>query len=149
MAQQSVRQMLMVVALMQCASETRTAGGDACDAAARCIETFRKMFPNATRDELYSALHDVEERTNELNAAQGVDSAPDQPVKSQTSRSSVDLPRRAAAETPISDRVFRVLNSKVMAAKRSGLARFILRHAQPAWPSAGILALLPVWLTRG
>jgi hypothetical protein len=142
--------MLMVVALLQCASETRTTGGDISDAAARCIETFRKMFPNATRDELCSALLDAETRTNELNAVQGVDNSPDQPVKPQTIRSIVDLPRRAAAETRISDRVFyRPLNSKLMAAKRSSLARFILRHAPPAWPITGILGLLPVWITRG
>jgi hypothetical protein len=41
------------------------------------------------------------------------------------------------------------VNSKLMAARRSGVARFILRHAQPVWPAAGILALLPVWMTRG
>ena len=139
MAEQSVRHMSMVVALVQCASETRTAGADAREAATRCIESFRKMFPNATRDELCSALQDAETRTSEPTH---------QPATTQTIASIIDLPRDAA-ETGISDRAFRAVNSKLMAARRSGVARFILRHAQPAWPAAGILALLPVWMTRG
>lgn len=85
MAEQSVRHILMVTAVLQCASETRHSGGDASDAAARCLEMFGRLFPDATRDELRSAVVDAERREKEIKTLPRVDVSLDQRIKPQTS----------------------------------------------------------------
>lgn len=85
MAQQSVRHILMVTAVLQCASETQHSGGDASEAAVRCLEMFGRLFPDATRDELRSAVVEAERRRKEIKALPRVDVSLDQRIKPQTS----------------------------------------------------------------
>ena len=66
----------MVAALIQCASETLNTGEDASRAATRCIEMFRRLFPDITRDELRSALAGAEQRRSELNVLRWVEAPP-------------------------------------------------------------------------
>lgn len=98
MAGQSVRHMLMVTAVLQCASETLHSGGDASEAAARCIEMFSRLFPDATRDELRSAVVDAEIRKKQTNALPRIDVTFDQRIKPQTSGalSTRSLPRSSS-----------------------------------------------------
>lgn len=95
MAEQSIRHILMVTAVLQCVSETMQNGGDASDAAARCLEMFGRLFPNATRDELRSAVIEAERRKKEIKTLPGGDKSLDQQVGPRTSLAlSMRNPRR-------------------------------------------------------
>ena len=85
MAEQSIRHILMVTAVLQCVSETMQSGGDASEAAARCLEMFGRLFPNATRDELRSAVIEAERRKKEIKTLPGVGVSLDQRMKPRTS----------------------------------------------------------------
>lgn len=82
---ESIRHMLMVTAVLQCASETLHSGGNASEAAARCIEMFGRLFPDATRDELRSAVLDAERRKSEMNTIPRVDVSLNRRAKPRTS----------------------------------------------------------------
>jgi hypothetical protein len=96
MAEQSVRHILMVTAVLQCASETLRGGGDASEAAARCLEMFGRLFPDATRDELRSAVIDAERTKKECKPLARLDVSFDQQIKPQTS---VALSMRSPPQT--------------------------------------------------